>query len=247
VSSDIGFQYLLIGGNHFKVFYKNKISNLLSSVNLKNLTALPEYGALKNHMYGSGIKYEKLDYRLNPRKGFFVMFNLSVGTKEIVKHDSIPSFIYDNVKLKTTQYEGEFDGSYYIPLRKRSTFKIGLKTAGIIGENVFQNELYRIGGLKTLRGFNEEEIYATSYAIVITEIRYLLEQNSYVHLFFDGAYYENITQFKSITDTPFGFGFGVSFETKPGILSLNYALGHQFNNPILLKNSKIHFGIVSHF
>jgi hypothetical protein len=50
-----------------------------------------------------------------------------------------------------------------------------------------------------------------------------------------------------VRDTPFGFGAGISFETKAGIFSINYALGKQFNNPIELRSGKIHFGIVNYF
>ena len=99
----------------------------------------------------------------------------------------------------------------------------------------------------TLRGFDEESINASSYAIGTIEFRYLLEQNSYTYLFIDGGYYENksIEEYKS--DTPFGFGLGISFETKAGIFSLNYALGYQENELAPIRAAKIHFGFVNFF
>jgi hemolysin activation/secretion protein len=115
------------------------------------------------------------------------------------------------------------------------------------GENTFQNELLRIGGLKTLRGFDEESIFTTSYSIFTLEYRFLLEQNSYIYLFGDGAWYENNNVKEYVNDTPIGFGAGISFETKAGIFSINYALGKQFDNPIQLRSGKIHFGIVNYF
>jgi outer membrane protein assembly factor BamA len=109
--------------------------------------------------------------------------------------------------------------------------------------------LYRIGGIKTLRGFDEESIYASFYVIGSLEYRYLLEENSYLYFFTDAAYYENLSvSFAGDRyDTPFGFGTGISFETKAGIFSINYALGKQFDNPIYLKSGKVHFGIVNYF
>ncbi|MEM9024212.1 MAG: BamA/TamA family outer membrane protein, partial [Bacteroidota bacterium] len=112
-------------------------------------------------------------------------------------------------------------------------------------ESLFRNELYRIGGLKTLRGFDEESIFASIYSIATVEVRYLLEQNSYAYLFWDGAYVENNSQGSAFTDRPFGFGVGVSFETKAGIFSFSYALGKQRGNPILLRAAKLHFGFVT--
>ena len=75
----------------------------------------------------------------------------------------------------------------------------------------------------------------------------ILEQNSYLYVFGDGAWYENNNVSQYVKDTPYGFGAGISFETKAGIFSISYALGKQFNNPIQLRSGKIHFGIVNYF
>ena len=51
----------------------------------------------------------------------------------------------------------------------------------------------------------------------------------------------------TVKHTPFGFGLGISFETKAGIFSLNYALGYQENELAPLRAAKIHFGFVNFF
>ena len=129
----------------------------------------------------------------------------------------------------------------------RNVINLGTNAAYIYNPNLFTNELYRIGGLKTLRGFDEESIYASIYTIGKIEYRYLLEQNSFLFTFINTAWYENSSNNLHLSDTPFGFGTGINFETKIGIMSVSYALGKQFNNPILFKNGKIHFGIVNYF
>ena len=129
----------------------------------------------------------------------------------------------------------------------RSAIKIGAQSGFISGEGLFQNELFRIGGLKTLRGFDEESIRASAYTIGTVEYRYLFEQNSYLFFFGDAAYYERHGVDGFVHDTPYGFGTGISFETKAGIFSLSYALRKQFGNPIYLRAGKIHFGIVNYF
>ena len=247
VNQNIGLQYNLNGGNYLKIFYSNKTSSLLSTTGLEYLTTLPPMADVQNNMYGIGIKYEKLDYRLNPRKGYSFQGNTSAGTKSIRKNFKLNPVMYEGLKLNSTQYNADFEASAYIPIKNRSTFKIGAQSAFLFGETIFQNELYRIGGLKTLRGFDEESIYASAYSILTVEYHYILEQNSYLYLFGDGAYYENRNVLEFVHDTPFGFGAGISFETKAGIFSINYALGKQFDNPIELKSGKIHFGIVNYF
>ncbi|MCX6296044.1 MAG: BamA/TamA family outer membrane protein, partial [Bacteroidetes bacterium] len=247
VNQNIGVQYLLIGGNYIKVFYNNKTSNLLSTKGLEYATTLPSNADVSTNMYGLGLKYEKLDYRLNPRKGYNILMNASAGTKKIKQNAKLNPVVYENLKLSSAIYAGDLEGSMFLPIANRSTVKVAVQSAFIYGETTFQNELFRIGGLKTLRGFDEESIYASSFSIFTLEYRYILEQNSYLYLFGDGAWYENNNSKEYIQDTPYGFGAGISFETKAGIFSINYALGKQFNNPIELRSGKIHFGIVNYF
>ena len=247
VNQNIGLQYIFIGGNYFKIFYNNKTSTLLSTKGLEYSTTLPDNADIQNNMYGIGLKYEKLDYRLNPRKGFSLSGNASAGIKTIKKNSKLNPIVYEGLKLNSTQYNADFEGSVYVPIKDRSTIKIGMQSAFLYGETIFQNELLRIGGLKTLRGFDEESIYATAFSILTLEYHYILEQNSYLYVFGDGAYYQKNNVKDFIHDTPFGFGAGISFETKAGIFSINYALGKQFDNPIQLKSGKINFGIVNYF
>lgn len=247
VNNNVGLQYLLTGGNYLKIFYNNKISSILSTSGLENLTQLPQYGDVTENMYGIGLKHEKLDYRLNPRKGFYIMANVSVGDKIIRKNPNLNPIVYNNVALKSALYSGDLDASLFIPIKQTSTFKMGVKSAFIQGQNLFQNELFRIGGLNTLRGFNVQSIFASAYSVFTLEYRLLLERNSYLCLFTDGAYYENLSTAEHIHDTPIGFGAGVNFQTKAGIFSINYALGKQFSNPISLRNGVISFGLVNYF
>jgi hypothetical protein len=60
-------------------------------------------------------------------------------------------------------------------------------------------------------------------------------------------YYERRQLDTFVHDTPMGFGTGITFETKLGIFSLNYALGKEFNNQIVFRAAKIHFGLINYF
>lgn len=247
VNQNVGLQYLFSGGNYFKLFYVNKNSTLLSTKGLEYLTTLPVNADINSNMYGIGWMYEKTDYRLNPRKGYLMNSNVSIGTKKIKKNGNLNPIVYDNIRLNTTQYMADVEASVFVPLMQRSTIKLGVQGGFLYNETIFQNELFRIGGLKSLRGFDEESINSSAFSIFTIEYRFLLEKNSYLYLFGDGAYYENRASENFIHDTPLGFGTGISFETKAGIFSINYALGRQFDNPLALKGGKIHFGIVNSF
>ena len=117
----------------------------------------------------------------------------------------------------------------------------------MLNDDLYANELYRIGGLKTLRGMDEASITASSYVISTVEYRFLYEENSNFFLFVDQAWWERHVKDEFSTDTPMGFGLGTTFETKAGLFSLTYALGQQFDNPIQLRGGKVHFGFISLF
>lgn len=247
VFNKIGVRYILKGNNYFSVFYQNKSSSLLSTKNFASLTVLPDYADISSQLYGIGVYFAKLDYNLNPRKGFSIAAEGAVGTKNIKKNNAIKENLYDGIKLNSSLYNATSILDYYIPLKKRSVIKLSSKNGLTFNESLFDNELIRIGGLFTLRGFDEESIFATFYSIATVEYRYILEQNSFLYLFFDGAYYEKDNVKGYVSDRPIGFGAGMSFDTKAGIFSISYALGKQFDNPILFRSAKIHFGFINYF
>lgn len=248
INNNIGLQYYFNGLNHFKVFYKQRNSNLVSTNGLEFVGVLPEYADIQTQSYGAGILVEKLDYRFNPKKGYAITLNGQTGTRVIKKNPKINPEVYDNLLLRSTQYQADGILALYLHLVGNSVLKFGVQGATIFGNStIFKNELFRIGGLKTLRGFDEESIFASSYIIPTLEYRFLFSQNSNILLFAEGAWYENNSNGQYNTDMPMSVGAGVNFDTKAGILTLNYALGNQKGNGFDLRNGKIHFGLTALF
>jgi outer membrane protein assembly factor BamA len=244
----IGVQYHLIGNDHIKIFADIRSTNVLAPTTLTSTSTVnPDNVDSRTQLYGFGYKMQRLDYRLNPRKGFDLYAEASAGTKKILPDASVEDIRYEGLKINSFQLNVVVKASYFIPIPNRSTIMIRANGGYMRSENLFESEAFRIGGLKTLRGFDEESIYATLFGIGTIEYRFLLDPNSFIFAFFDGAYYENRATNKRITDRPFGFGLGISFFTKIGVFSLNYALGKQFKNPIDFRAGKIHFGVVSYF
>jgi hypothetical protein len=260
VKNDFGIQYRLIGNDYVKVFYSIQTTSLITvdTNEIKLTQSLPQANDLKNNSYGLGTKITRYDYFFNPRKGYSIESTAAIGFKNILKNPTIQDIkfaqadgslksIYDTMQLSSVQYRFYFKGDVFIPITQRFVSRIEAHAGHIETQSLFISELFRIGGLKTLKGFDEQAIFANSYGIITTEIRYLLQQNSNVMLFWNGAWYENAVRQPVITDTPYGFGAGLNFETGAGIFSLYYAVGKQFNNPIELNKAKIHFGFVNYF
>lgn len=250
IQNKIGIQYILKGYNYVQLYLQRNSSRRLGNDLTSSISTLPPFADYNSLLYGISYYKEKLNYRFNPRKGFQLLGDLSVGTKKISTISSLleinPS-AYDNIPLNSTLISGKIDASYFLPIGKRSTIKLRNQTAAIYNDALFENELLRIGGIKTLRGFDEESIFANLFTIGTAEYRFILERNSSIFLFADLAYYEKDIDGSFESDTPFGFGTGINFQTGAGIFSINYAIGKQFNNPIDFRAAKIHFGFVNFF
>ena len=247
VGNTLAFNYYYSGLNYIKTFYKQRNANLISTSGLIALTVLPEYADITTKSYGLGFFYEKLDYKFNPKKGISINTQGSIGSRIIKKNPKLNDAAYTNVALNSSQYQLEGDVIGFIKLYKNNILKLSAQYATLFGNTIYKNELYRIGGLRTLRGFDEESIYASTYFIPTIEYRFLFEKNSNLFVFIEGAWYENKSNNLNIKDTPIGLGAGINFDTKAGIFNLGYALGNQFGNGFDLRTGKIHAGLTALF
>lgn len=231
LKSGIGVNYFLNAGNTLKTFYRNHQSNLLSAGNQTG------FSNMVNNQYGLAIQHQQVDFLPNPRKGLLWMIEGSAGNRKITR-DSIEK------RSLVMNFSGSLD--WYIPIGKRWVIKTGFNAESYFADSIQTNELIRFGGNLNQRGFLEDELYATTRTTGSLEMRFVLDQFSNLFLFYDQTWYERKAQ-SYLQDAPFGFGGGIRFGTNIGIFSLTYALGKQQSNPILLRDSKIHFGYIAYF
>ncbi len=243
----LGIQYLQKGNDYLKAFVEQRTSNQLGGAASQNITLQTDYADVSSLSYGLEWNRSRLDYRYNPRKGFRILAKSAVGTRKLNEIKLSAENPDANQDAKFLQISGMLDADGFIPVFRQATINIGLNGAFLSTDRMYENELSRIGGNSTLRGFDEESIFASSYLIGTLEYRYLLEQNSYLFLFGNGAWYENVAVNRNTRDWPYGFGAGLSFETKAGIFVISYALGSQFGNPVEFRSAKVHLGISSLF
>jgi outer membrane protein assembly factor BamA len=234
LKSTLAVQYALKQGNFLKGIYRRYSSNVLAGG--ANSTSFSNLRSVETNYYGLSLSRQNVDYLPSPRKGTIFLLEATVGTR--TTKDSIP--------IVETTYRGEIQVQYYLPLAKRHILKFANFTELYFAPAYFENELFRFGGQISLRGFNEEEILATSRSVSTLEYRFLLDRNSFLFAFYDQGWYEN-KAVSFVTDTPFGFGGGFAFGTTIGNFSVSYALGSQFGNPVLFRDGKVHFGYIAYF
>lgn len=237
LKSFIGIQYSFKNNVQLKGFYQINSSEIISKT--PNSSSLFSYLApIKLNSYGLSLQHKRINYLPNPSKGFSLYIETSIGNRTIKK---------ENTALeKSYVYKSIFQFVSYIPITNRNIIKVGVNFESYTSSTIFQNERYRFGGLNSLRGFNEEELFASTKLISSIEYRFLLDKNSNAFIFYDqGIYEDNSLSYK--IDNPFGVGVGISFGSRIGIFSISYALGKQENNPFEFRNGKIHFGYVTYF
>ena len=235
LKSSLGVVYTLKNGSQLKASYQLLASNLLfASASSSQFTNL---ATVRTNAYGLSYMFRKLDYIPNPSKGRFLFIETYIGSRVALK-DSVSD------KKNVARVSIQFDN--YFSLAKRHVLKVGAGFESYYAHQVFQNELYRFGGLNSLRGFNEDELFASTKLNYTLEYRFLVDRNSNAFVFFDQAFYENNAN-SYLKDNPFGAGAGFSFGTKLGIFTISYAVGKQLSNPFDLRLSKIHFGYTAYF
>lgn len=261
LNTRIGLRYELKPRQIARVYYQQFSSSLLDvDTNRLRLTnTLPAFLDATTSNLGVDFIFNATDYFLNPQKGYEVEVKLLGGIRRIKKNTAIIqlkgqagsnidfSRIYDTIPLNTSQFRLTAKFNHYLKLGAQSTFKTGIQTGWISGKQLLVNELFQIGGIKTLRGFDEESIFSSGYTIATVEYRYLLSRVSYLFAFIDGAYVERKTSMNEGGKIYSGAGLGISLETKTGLFSLAYAAGKRPDEAFNLREAKIHFGFITLF
>jgi hemolysin activation/secretion protein len=111
--------------------------------------------------------------------------------------------------------------------------------------NPYENELYRIGGINSIRGFNEKSIITQKFNITNIEYHYYVNSASYLYTISDIAIFDNINT--NTTQQLYGIGLGYYLNTKHTILDISYAVGKNYDLPFDLNNSKLHIKVIYPF
>ena len=214
------------------LFTNNNSTNLLEG----------DYSSTSVNSFGFVTDYKKLDNPFNPKRGFNIKSEIAYGWKETYAIDTAANNV-----LKSPNFNGNLSLSSYLSLINRTTFKIKLSTSTIQNNILYENELTRIGGYKTIRGFDEESIWVSSFILGNFEFRYLLDEKSNIFLFSDFAWTESKINDFIKAEYFQSFGFGTNISMPNGILTLIYGLGRKIDNPFLIRSGKIHLGFTSYF
>lgn len=261
LNTRIGLRYEIRPQQIAKLFFHQYSSSLLDvdTLRVRQTKTLPSFIDATTSNLGVEFLHNSTDYMLNPQKGVELEFRLLGGIRKIKKNNAIVQLkeegvnafnfnsLYDSLNLSSSQFRLMGRLNQYHKLGVQSTLKTGVQAGWLFGRELLLNELFQIGGLKNLRGFDEESLFASGYATGTLEYRYLLSRASYLFGFVDVAYVERKTISDKIGNFYGGMGMGILLETKTGVFSLAYAAGKKPDIPINFREAKIHFGFITLF
>ncbi|MBZ0203073.1 MAG: BamA/TamA family outer membrane protein [Ignavibacteria bacterium] len=193
---------------------------------------------------GIEIKFDSRDYVYNPYSGLLYRTSYSAGQKKIY---NASSFTNQNIPADFSIQRGMLDLDFYHSFFKRQSSVIGVHGVEIRSPRFETADLYRFGGINSVRGYREGQFLGSRVAWSNIGLRYSITRRSFAEVFYDMGYYMRPEDalFKIAAQEGFiyGYGLGIRIETALGMFGVSYALGK--GDSIL--EGKIHFGLINDF
>lgn len=243
---ELDFGYRLSDDGYLNFFTKRQAGDLISPGDLSFGLNLPASIDYRWNQYGIGIDWNKLDSPISPRNGSRIQGTISLGNKRVLQNTGLPEELYAGLEESSPQYQGWFSGEKHLFIKP--TWGMWFRGVGgfLQNQNLFLNELYRIGGLKSIRGFNEKNFFAKNFGYLNMEQRLFFDQNSFLMVFADLGIIETPYNSQKI-DRPFSFGTGINLDTDGGLFSFVLAIGKSSSQPLSFSYSRVHFGYLARF
>ncbi|MEM9837150.1 MAG: BamA/TamA family outer membrane protein [Bacteroidota bacterium] len=248
--------YLWEGNNRLEVFIDRQQTNLLGFNEGQVLTSqrLPDTLDVARSFFGLQWQRETVDQSFNPSNGYRIQLSGAIGTRRIRRNGKILELglaaLYDSLTERSGQFNLSAQVATYWPLFSGTVLYLGADAASYFGsETLLANEQFRLGGARLLRGFDEQQIFASTYAVLTGEFRLLLGPQAFLYTFGDFAYVDARNQANPdlAADFPFGFGGGVNFSTRAGVFGFSLAVGKRSGEILDFGAPKVHFGYLSVF
>lgn len=189
----------------------------------------------------------KLDTRDNlaaPRSGFMLSLGASYGAKSVSGATSFDSLAARSLEVRTLTFDGAFAIKTF---SERLVFvpSVSAKMTDISNGELDESDLFRIGGLRTLRGYFESEFLISRFVILHADYRLMTGHTSFLGIFADYGYLTRpgTATFAGETLYPLGYGVSFQFDTQLGLLSASIGLAKNET----IDRAKLHFGIIKDF
>lgn len=186
---------------------------------------------------GLGMEVQRLDAPRNPRRGVALRLTVERGRRTGTASALVPEAAGRSLRRLRVQARA------YVPALVRHTVVVGLDAAVVqAGAEVYDEaDLFRLGGARSLRGYDEEALAGRVVARALGEYRVLLDAASYAVAFADLGYVDRppLPDAEAKTRWLPGYGIGMRVQTGLGLASVSYAL----NPDLPVGRGKVHLGL----
>ncbi|MCX6159287.1 MAG: POTRA domain-containing protein [Ignavibacteriota bacterium] len=192
---------------------------------------------------GTEIRFDSRNNIFIPDKGILYKANYIYGDKKIYNRQGSLNSADQSFSLQRYSMDVDVFFSFF----KRQSLLVRFFAGQVVSDRLEDADYYKVGGIKNVRGYREEQFRASRFTYGTIEMRYSFSRKSFASAFFDpGYYYRPEDILNSIPKQEgfiFGYGLGIRIETAIGVIGVNYAIGK--DDGIL--DGKIHFGLINEF
>lgn len=220
MQNKLGISYEINDNSELGFEYNHLNSNIIESNSENN------YSDIHNNFIGISYQFSLQ----NPDKLFPLKFSLE-------------NIFLSGKRNSSQQWKYEMKLTYLIKINERKYIQIDNQTALLISDKYFDNELFRIGGAKTIRGFQEQSIQAEKYNYFNLGYHYITSQNSYFSILSDVGYVKSNTKNYIV----YSYGLGYTFGYDSGLFKIQYFIANTSNEKFSLKNSFLHVNFTQNF
>ena len=205
--------------------YPSLSYNFKKSQNLLNQTFNNDITEFNSRFFGAHINYHSFH-----KNQFNIELQTSFGSRKIPLE-------------KIPQYSLVFKTSILIGLNKNLQLFMKNSTGYLNSKKYLQNELFRIGGPNSIRGFDQQSIFTSAYSFINSELRYSTLVNSTIYTVFDFGTIKDLNSNKKL----YSIGLGYVFKTNYNLLDISYIANKSTEIPFNFNNSKITVKLLTFF
>lgn len=229
-------------------FWHYTSNSLISTTRYQQGAALPENLDFSMQLYGLEFRSATLAFQRELlQSGYSLKASASAGHRRTRKNVNLPESIYQDMDMKVLQLNGFAVFEKRWQTGSRATLSLGGRGAYLGGRQMPQNLMIRLGGFKTLKGFDEMSLPASAYALGNAEFRFFTAPRNFFSLFVNGGWFEQRSATTYTRNLPLGAGTGIHMETEAGIFAIYVAVGKLKETAWEFRNAKIHVGYTSRF
>ncbi len=210
--------YLINQKSHASILYSSEKSNYLLNISNNDLASY------SNYFIGLGYELKKSSTSNLYKYKNGLNLNLTIGKRK-TDTESI------------NQLKFHFSAFANVQINNRGYLNIKNESGLLTSKNYLLNELFRIGGANSIRGYNEQSIFTNGYSYSNIEFRYSLDTSSYLYSITDlGGYIENTTnKIKKLL----GIGAGYQFRINNNLVNLGYVISTNSSTNAKLNSSRL--------